>query len=101
MEDLTPDQLRMIEENRKKAQERKRKREEAMTETPSVVESNRVSFAPPDENEVAKQNQAKRVQMEHMGFAISYAGNDEVEINDSDLDGLADEVEEIDSQINS
>ena len=101
MEDLTPDQLRMIEENRKKAQERKRKREEAMTEPPSVVESNRVSFAPPDESEVAKQNQAKRVQMEHMGFAISYAGNDEVEINDSDLDGLADEVEEIDSQINS
>ena len=102
MEDLTPDQLRMIEENRKKAQERKRKREEALTDPPSaVVESNRVSFAPPDESEVAKQNQAKRVQMEHMGFAISYAGNDEVEINDSDLDGLADEVEEIDSQINS
>ena len=35
--------------------------------------------------------------MENMGFAISYAGNDEVEINDSDLDGLADEIEEIDS----
>ena len=101
MEDLTPEQLRMIEENRKKAQERKRKREEAMNETPSVVESNRVSFAPPDEELVAKQNQAKRVQMEQMGFAISYAGNDEVEINDDDLDGLADEIEEIDSQINS
>ncbi len=101
MEDLTPEQLRMIEENRKKAQERKRKREEAMNETPSVVESNRVSFAPPDEGLVAKQNQAKRVQMEQMGFAISYAGNDEVEINDDDLDGLADEIEEKDSQINS
>jgi hypothetical protein len=35
--------------------------------------------------------------MEQMGFAISYAGNDEVEINDDDLDGLADEIEEIDS----
>lgn len=71
-----------------------------MNETP-VAESNRVSFAPPDEAEVAKQNQAKRVQMEQMGFAISYADHDEVDINDDDLDDLADEIEEIDSQINS
>jgi hypothetical protein len=35
--------------------------------------------------------------MEQMGFSIAYAGNDEVEINDDDLDGLADEIEEIDS----
>lgn len=38
--------------------------------------------------------------MEQMGFAISYADN-EVDINDDDLDELADEIEEIDSQINS
>ena len=70
-----------------------------MNDTPAV-DSSRVSFAPPDEAEVAKSNQAKRVQMEQMGFAISYAGND-VDINDDDLDELADEIEEIDSQINS
>ena len=35
--------------------------------------------------------------MEQMGFAISYADHDEVDINDDDLDDLADEIEEIDS----
>jgi hypothetical protein len=40
----------MIEENRKRAQERKRKREEAMNETSAApTDSNRESFAPPDE----------------------------------------------------
>lgn len=38
--------------------------------------------------------------MESMGFAISYADN-AVEINDDDLDELADDIEEMDSQMNS
>ncbi len=38
MTDLNEDELRMIEENRRKAQERKRKREEAMGNEPSIQE---------------------------------------------------------------
>lgn len=43
---------------------------------------------------MAKQNQAKRQQMESMGFAIAY---DNIDLNDDDLDEMADEIEEIEN----
>ena len=90
----------MIEDNRKRAQERKRKRGEVMNETSQApTDSNRVSFAPPDEAVVAKQNQTKRVQMESIGFAISYADNT-VDINDDELDELC-EIEEMEKEMDS
>lgn len=57
-----------------------------------------MSFAPPDEMEVAKHNLAKRQQMESVGFSIAY---DNIDLNEEELDEIADAMDEIDDEMNS
>ena len=102
LNELTPDQLRLIEENRQKAQERKRQREEAMgnSNTDNQFDQN-VSSS--DGSKQAKKFQTEEIshvkvanQMrEDMGlnFRIEYGGDeDEIELQEDDLEDAMDDV---------
>ena len=95
----------MIEENRKRAQERKRKRDEAMlnetAEKPlqEAQTQKAVRFSEATAEDGARAS--KRI-MENLGFAMAYSGNDDViDINEEDLEDLEDEIEQINSQMDS
>ena len=86
----------MIEENRLKAQERKRKREEiSRQEASAVAESEQNSKRrPPSEEEQAT---TLKTQRHDLGFSLAY-GNDEedvIDLNEEDLDEYMQDIDEI------
>ena len=86
--ELTDQQMKMIEDNRLKAQERKRKREEAMG-----LESEVPDGSKPPSKQVVVVEPAKIY--EQLGFAIAYGANDEevVDLNEEDMEEYMDGVD--------
>lgn len=80
--------MKMIEDNRLKAQERKRKREEAMG-----LESEAPDGSKPPSKQVVVVEPAKIY--EQLGFAIAYGANDEevVDLNEEDMEEYMDGVD--------